>query len=130
MRTLPEPGPVLRLVVFALLVAFVACSEEDPGPPPPSPALSEAGLRGREVFLERTRPRCSHCHVLREAGATAGEDEGALGPDLDERRPSRKRTIRVVERGIGTMDPQADQLTEQELDDLAVYVEEATRLGG
>jgi mono/diheme cytochrome c family protein len=82
-----------------------------------SRAADEATLRlGRQVFLERSEPRCSLCHALADAGAT-----GAVGPSLDALKPDTARVKAAVENGIGVMPPN-EALSPDEIAAVALYV--------
>ena len=82
--------------------------------------LSSKAQRGREVFLEQTRPSCGTCHSLADAKVT-----GSVGPNLDELRPSLEQIKVAVSKGLGAM-PAQTHLTEQQLDDLAHYIVDVT----
>ena len=72
---------------------------------------------GREVFTEQSRPRCTLCHTLRDAGATA-----KVGPDLDRLKPDTARVIAAVTSGVGVMPAQGDNLTPEQIRAVAAYV--------
>jgi DMSO/TMAO reductase YedYZ molybdopterin-dependent catalytic subunit/mono/diheme cytochrome c family protein len=89
---------------------------------PTEPAtLSEAGERGKGVFVE-TQPPCGTCHTLVDAGAT-----GAVGPSLDDLRPSEEMVIKATANGVGIMPSFKDTLSSEQIADLARYVFEASR---
>lgn len=75
---------------------------------------------GRKLFTGVT-PACSICHALRDAGAT-----GAVGPSLDELKPDAQRVRQALKTGIGQMPP-FPQLTPDQVEALARYVEQAAR---
>jgi mono/diheme cytochrome c family protein len=83
--------------------------------------LSEAGERGKAVFLE-TQPPCGTCHTLADAGAT-----GAVGPSLDDLRPSEEMVIKATANGVGVMPSFKNTLSSEQIADLAKYVFEASR---
>ena len=83
--------------------------------------LTSAAQRGKEVFLNQSAPPCGVCHRLDDAGA-----QGAIGPHLDELKPTIERIKRAVYEGLGAM-PAQRQFSEQQLNDLAQYVYEATQ---
>jgi sulfite dehydrogenase len=58
---------------------------------------------------------------LADAGATA-----AIGPSLDELKPDAERVIKAIKNGIGQM-PAYGNLTTQQIESIARYVESATR---
>ena len=62
---------------------------------PPASSGSSADAAGRQVFVDSG---CGGCHVLAAAGAT-----GAVGPDLDQTKPSEALVVDRVTNGKGTM---------------------------
>lgn len=72
---------------------------------------------GKEVFAEAG---CGACHTLADAGTT-----GTIGPNLDESKPSAELAVERVTNGMGAMPPFRDQLTEQQIQDVAAYVAQA-----
>jgi cytochrome c6 len=93
-----------RAAALALVLSFPAHGDE----------------LGRKVFTELAQPSCKLCHTLRAAGA-----EGAVGPSLDELRPSREQVLVAVRGGVGVMPPFGDKLTPEQIDAVARYVVEA-----
>jgi mono/diheme cytochrome c family protein len=80
-------------------------------------AADEAVLAlGKKVFLELAQPQCALCHTLSDAGST-----GAVGPILDELRPSADRVRAAVLNGIGPMPPNA-VLSKEQVEAVALYV--------
>ena len=63
---------------------------------------------------------CGGCHVLSAAGSS-----GAVGPSLDAVKPSTALVIERVTKGMGAMPPFGDQLSEQQIADVAAYVHES-----
>jgi mono/diheme cytochrome c family protein len=74
---------------------------------------------GKEVFASAG---CGTCHTLADAGTS-----GAVGPNLDEARPSFDKVVERVTNGSGAMPPFKDRLTEQQIRDVAAYVSGTTR---
>jgi mono/diheme cytochrome c family protein len=72
---------------------------------------------GKDVFAEAG---CGTCHTLADAGTT-----GTIGPNLDEAKPSAELAVERVTNGMGAMPPFRDQLTEQQIQDVAAYVSQA-----
>ena len=64
---------------------------------------------------------CGACHAL--ADANAG---GAVGPSLDEAKPSAELVVERVTNGMGAMPSFSDELTEAQIADIAAYVVSAT----
>ena len=79
-------------------------------PPPPRDPLVE----GKRIFQTFG---CSGCHTLADAGST-----GAVGPNLDEARPSKQRVMSIVRSGSGVMPSFASRLTDGDIDAVATYV--------
>ena len=75
---------------------------------------------GRRLF-NTILPACPVCHTLKDAGAS-----GQIGPSLDELKPDAERVRKALRTGIGQM-PAFVQLTEEQVQTLARYIEQATR---
>jgi mono/diheme cytochrome c family protein len=69
---------------------------------------------GKEVFASAG---CGSCHTLADAGAS-----GTVGPNLDDARPDFDVVVERVTNGAGVMPAFKDQLSEQEIKDVAAYV--------
>ena len=78
-------------------------------------------LAGQKVFEESTPP-CGTCHTLTDAGS-----KGQIGPNLDQLQPDAARVERAVTNGVGAMPAFGETLSEQQIKDLARYVEFVTR---
>ncbi len=76
---------------------------------------------GKELFTRGAVPSCAICHTLKDAGS-----EGAVGPVLDELKPDAIRVATALRNGIGQMPSFAGQLTEAQIQALAVYVATAS----
>jgi cytochrome c6 len=72
---------------------------------------------GKTVFTAN----CGSCHTLADAGTS-----GTIGPNLDDSQPSLDLVVDRVTNGAGVMPPFADQLSEQQINDVAAYVVQAT----
>jgi sulfite dehydrogenase len=101
--------------------------EEGEAAPPPaeSGAPAEGGggavgdaAAGKAVF---DSAGCAGCHTLADAGAS-----GAVGQNLDDAQPPHELVIDRVTNGAGAMPSFADQLSEQQIQDVAAYVVQAT----
>ncbi len=68
---------------------------------------------GKEVFVAN----CGACHTLADAGTS-----GTIGPNLDDSQPSDDLVVERVTNGQGAMPPFEDQLTEQQIADVAAFV--------
>jgi mono/diheme cytochrome c family protein len=79
-----------------------------------TPSQSGDPEAGKEVFASAG---CGSCHTLADADAS-----GAVGPNLDETKPSVELVVDRVTNGKGVMQSFADQLDEQQIADVAAYV--------
>ena len=80
----------------------------------PPPAAGGSTAVGKEVFASAG---CGTCHTLADAGAT-----GTVGPNLDEAKPSAELVVDRVTNGMGAMPSFADQLSEEQIAEVAAYV--------
>lgn len=78
-------------------------------------------IRGKALFTAEAVPACAICHTLADAGA-----EGAIGPDLDELKPTRDVVLKVLKEGMGAMPSFAESLSQEDMEALASYVVEVT----
>lgn len=69
---------------------------------------------GAELFASSG---CGSCHTLADAGSG-----GAVGPNLDEAKPSYDLVISRVTNGMGAMPAFGGQLSEDQIKDIAAYV--------
>lgn len=60
---------------------------------------------------------CAGCHTLAAAGAN-----GAVGPNLDELKPSYDQVLQVVTNGKGAMPAFSGQLSEDDIKNVSAYV--------
>ena len=74
---------------------------------------------GEAVFVSAG---CGGCHTLEAAGAS-----GAVGPNLDESKPDAALVVDRVTNGSGAMPAFGDQLSEQQIKDVAAYVVASTQ---
>jgi mono/diheme cytochrome c family protein len=88
-------------------------AETTPAETTPAGGTGDAAA-GKEVFASAG---CGSCHTLADAGAT-----GAVGPNLDEAKPPSDLVVDRVTNGKGVMPPFGEQLTEQQIQDVAAYV--------
>jgi mono/diheme cytochrome c family protein len=107
--------PVFVLALLALTLP--ACGGGDDGGGEPTGTLAETP--GAKVFADAG---CGNCHRLSAAGAT-----GTVGPNLDEVKPDAAEVEQQVRRGGGGMPSFDDRLNDQEIADVAEFVEAATR---
>ena len=73
---------------------------------------------GKQVFASAG---CGGCHALADAGSN-----GAVGPNLDDSSPSFDKAVERVTEGQGGMPSFKDQLSEQQIADVAAYVSSVT----
>jgi mono/diheme cytochrome c family protein len=69
---------------------------------------------GAEVFASNG---CASCHTLAKANAS-----GQVGPNLDEASPSFETAYTTITNGRGGMPAFGDQLSDQQIADVAAYV--------
>jgi len=83
------------------------------------PALKLTGdaAAGKTVFTAN----CGACHTLADAGTS-----GAVGPNLDDAKPSKELVVTNVTNGKGGMPPFGKSLTAQQIADVAAYVTQST----
>jgi mono/diheme cytochrome c family protein len=115
----------LALLVLALAVAGCGGGGDTTATPETVegtlPATTEAAgaaegdpAAGKKVFAEAG---CGGCHTLADAGTN-----GQVGPNLDDAKPEAALVTERVTNGMGAMPPFKDQLTEQQIKDVAAYV--------
>lgn len=95
-----------KLALSALLLAAA----------PSALADDEMLSLGKEVFTQQAMPSCTICHALQDAGSA-----GAVGPDLDDLKPSAEQVSTAVKSGIGVM-PAFAALSEEQVKAVAHYV--------
>ncbi len=127
---------LVLLLVLALPVFAVACgggTNEDTAPetiegtPPADDATTEEGdaggggggaegdaAAGKEIFANAG---CGNCHAFEDAGTS-----GTVGPNLDESEIDFEGAVSQIANGGGGMPAYKDQLSEQEIADVAAYV--------
>jgi cytochrome c oxidase subunit I len=123
----------VALVLIALALAFIFAvggyvvgREHGKGGGTPTTPVTSTGTSavvgdpaaGAEVFASAG---CGGCHVLSAAGSA-----GTVGPSLDAAKPSTALAIQRVTKGMGAMPPFGDQLSAQQIADVAAYVHEST----
>ena len=69
---------------------------------------------GEQVFVAAG---CGGCHTFSKAGSN-----GSVGPNLDDAAPSFDLVVTQVTNGGGTMPAFGDELSEQEIRDVAAFV--------
>jgi mono/diheme cytochrome c family protein len=74
--------------------------------------------KGKEVFASAG---CGGCHTLEAAGSS-----GNVGPNLDEAKPDFDLVIERVTNGKGAMPSFKDQLSEDDMKNVAAFVVQST----
>lgn len=125
---------VLALILGALALVGAGCGGgDDESSPPPATETSGGAetttgggetttgggttgdaTNGEAVFASAG---CGGCHTFSKAGSS-----GSIGPDLDEAAPSFDKVVTQVTNGGGPMPSFKDQLSEQEIRDVAAFV--------
>jgi mono/diheme cytochrome c family protein len=120
------------LLALPLLLFVAACGYEGTVSATPQtvvgkvaapPTVSVPNLKGdptagKAVFASAG---CGACHTLKDAGST-----GAIGPNLDEKKPPLAKVLLRVTAGKAPMPAFKGQLSPQQIADVAAYVVQAT----
>jgi mono/diheme cytochrome c family protein len=91
-------------------------ADTEPAEPPDAEPKEGDTAAGKEIFLAD----CAGCHTLADAGTT-----GTIGPNLDATRSSFETAVDRVTNGAGVMPSFKDELSEQQIRDVAAYVSAA-----
>jgi cytochrome c6 len=75
--------------------------------------------KGKQIFLGEGN--CATCHALEDANSN-----GNIGPNLNEIKPDISRILLAVTNGIGVMPAYQGQLSDEEINAVAIYVVEST----
>jgi mono/diheme cytochrome c family protein len=124
-------------VLAAAALALVAMGCESPEEAAPTPETVEGQLttpeeectvpacdldgdaaNGKQIFAAEG---CGGCHTLSDAGSS-----GTVGPNLDDAKPSFELAVTRITEGRGAMPSFKDQLSGQEIADVAQYVVDST----
>ena len=128
---------LLALLLAVLALVVVGCGGEDTTATPetvegtlptettdddggdvPATSLTGDAANGETVFASAG---CGGCHTLEAAGSN-----GSVGPNLDDAQPSFDLVAERVTQGLGAMPSFEDQLSAQEIADVAQYVNDST----
>ena len=96
-------------------------AETGPGETSAGETTGEAGgdaAAGKQVFASAG---CGSCHALADAGSG-----GTVGPDLDESEPDYELVVDRVTNGMGAMPAFGDRLSDEQIQNVAAYVVDAT----
>ena len=112
----------LVLLVTSVALLGAGCGGDnaggtaEPAPATTATTAGEAGdaANGEEVFATAG---CGGCHTFDAAGST-----GSVGPNLDDLAPSFDAVVTQVTNGGGAMPSFKDELTAQEIRDVAAFV--------
>jgi mono/diheme cytochrome c family protein len=127
--------------ITLLGVAAAGCGgDDDEGAATTAPAITETVATETETTATETTPTettaqgdaeagkavfasagCGGCHTLSEAGSS-----GTVGPRLDDANLSFDRVATQVKNGGGAMPPFGESLTQQQIDDVAAFVSQAS----
>ena len=112
---------MLRAGVLAVMLLFVvsACGGGGGGNGDDSASSAPENTAGAKVFADAG---CGNCHTLE-----AADSNGNVGPNLDDAQPDKAKVVRQVTNGGVGMPSFRNELTKQEIDDVAQYVSDATR---
>ena len=120
------------LLALVLLLGLAACGgdgDDEAGDEPPVTETEGATTDGATTGDDEAQgdaeagaqvwaqAGCGGCHVL-----AAANSSGSVGPNLDEASPSFDKVVEQVTEGSGLMPSFKDQLSEQEIRDVAAYV--------
>lgn len=119
------------IAAAALAVALAGCGGGETVAPEPETMEGENPVatqtqqaaegnaeNGKQIYAANG---CGSCHTLEDAGSS-----GTIGPNLDESQPDLALAIDRVTNGSGAMPPFKDELSEQEIADVATYAVEAS----
>jgi len=103
------------LAVLALLVGptLIGAKDDTPAAAAGGGGGGGAAADGKKVFTSN----CGGCHTLAAAGTN-----GSVGPNLDDASPSYDKVVERVTNGQGVMPSFKDDLTAQQINDVAAYV--------
>lgn len=99
------------VLLAAALVSLSANAAED----------ADKMALGKMLFTAGAVPACALCHTLKDAGS-----EGAIGPVLDDLKPSASRVSKALYDGLGAMPSFRATLTEAQIEALSFYVSRAS----
>jgi len=110
---------LLAVLAAALAIAVAGCGGGGDGDTTEASATTSTtgsgdAAAGKEVFASAG---CSGCHTFSAAGSS-----GSVGPNLDDASPSYDHVVTQVTEGGGAMPSFKDELTEQQIQDVAAFV--------
>ena len=109
---------VLAVLAAALTIAVAGCGggggDGTTEAATTTSTTSGDAAAGKEVFASAG---CGGCHTLSAAGSS-----GSVGPNLDDASPSYDHVVTQVTNGGGAMPSFKNDLTEQQIQDVAAFV--------
>lgn len=109
-------GTVVATLLASLSIVVVRGGDEPATASPGTGTSTVPADPGADVF---TSAGCGGCHTMNAAGAA-----GAVGPNLDQVKPTEARVNEVVTNGLNAMPAFSGQLSAKQIDDLSKYVAE------
>jgi mono/diheme cytochrome c family protein len=116
--------PALLLILGAFALVGAGCGGGDDSgssaEPPAATTTEDSGggtgdaANGEQVYAAAG---CGGCHTFEAAGST-----GSIGPNLDDLSPSYDAVVQQVTNGGGAMPAFGDELSAQEIQDVAAFV--------
>ena len=104
---------VLAAILTLVVLTAAGCGGGDDGDNGVATG-TQADSAGAQVFAKAD---CGNCHTLQAAGST-----GTIGPNLDEAQLSAAEVEKQVREGGGAMPSFEDDLSDQEIADVAEFV--------
>jgi mono/diheme cytochrome c family protein len=109
----------LAVLAAVLAIAVAGCGGGGDGDTTEASTTTSAtgsgdAAAGKEVFASAG---CGGCHTFSAAGSS-----GSVGPHLDDASPSYDHVVTQVTEGGGAMPSFKDELTEQQIQDVAAFV--------
>lgn len=84
-------------------------------------SADDLATQGKKVFTQEAQPSCTICHTLSDAGSA-----GAVGPNLDDLKPTEDQVRMAVTQGVGVMPAFEASLSEEQIKAVAHYVSTVT----
>lgn len=120
-RVMRARAGLIGAAIVAVSLLAAGCggggSETTSAEPPATTTSGGQGgdaAEGKEVFASAG---CGGCHTFSAAGST-----GSIGPNLDDASPSFDTVVSQVKDGGGAMPAFEDELSEQQIRDVAAFV--------
>lgn len=118
----------LAFLVGVLALVGAGCGGSDDSSEPEATTPTETATDGGAASGDPTNGEqvyasagCGSCHTFEAAGSS-----GSIGPNLDDLGPSFDTVVTQVTNGGGAMPSFSDELSEQEIRDVAAFVSGST----